>query len=209
MGLCEPLVGTFKRCFGRIHRPGKTGAELCATAKPTGGARSLGSAQQRSEPVWESLCPIYLGKGRRFISTSEQNVRLRNTGDEEENEAFFFLEKRKCCEIVQEQPPVSTLSPASRSFYITGLTELGSGVRVGVRVRRSQRRNGGLGPVPDLQLLPLPSEPIKPHGLASHCRRRSQRSDRPEAASPPPHTPVPPWKDPLWGLLTRASLKDN
>lgn len=122
---------------------------------------------------------------------------------------FFFLEKKKCCEIVQEQPPVSTLSPASRSFYITGLTELGSGVRVGVRVRRSQRRNGGLGPVPDLQLLPLPSEPIRPQGLASHCRRRSQRSDRPEVASPPPHTPVLPWKDPLWGLLTRASLKDN
>lgn len=49
--------------------------------------------KQGKQPVPESLCPIYLGKERIFISTSEGNVRLHNIGDEE-NEAFFlFLEK--------------------------------------------------------------------------------------------------------------------
>lgn len=45
----------------------------------------------------QSLCLIYLGKERVFLSTSKENVRLCNTGDEENEafEAFFFpfLEK--------------------------------------------------------------------------------------------------------------------
>lgn len=167
-GVPELLGGTFRRCFGRSHAPGRTGGERWATAKPQADPRSV---------------RVLLTEA--FSSTSKQNAGLCNTGDEEGNAAFFFLEK-KCCEIVQEQPPVSTLSPASRSFYITGLTELGPGVRVGVRVRGSQRRNGGLGPFAHLQLLP-PHRSPSGH-TASAVTAEGVPAFRP--ASPPPHTPV-------------------
>lgn len=50
----------------------------------------LEALEQKQQPVLGSLCPIYLGKERIFISTSKENVRLHNTRDEE-NKAFFFF----------------------------------------------------------------------------------------------------------------------
>lgn len=49
--------------------------------------------KQGKQSVPESLCPIYLGKERIFISTSKENVRLHNIGDEENETFFLFLEK--------------------------------------------------------------------------------------------------------------------
>lgn len=73
--------------------------ELRATTKPTKAAGSLRSAHTEEAAYPKSLCPIYSGRERIFISTSKGNVSLCNTGDEE-NEAgsfffffFFFLEK--------------------------------------------------------------------------------------------------------------------
>lgn len=98
------FIETFKRCLGGIPIPRRSlgGREpaptkLWVTTKPAEAAEPS-DALSRRPPVPKSLCPIYSGKQRIFISTSEGNVRLCNPGDEE-NEAFFPGEK--CCEIVQ------------------------------------------------------------------------------------------------------------
>lgn len=123
---------------------------------------------------------------------------------------FFPFPGEKCCEIVQEQPPVSTLSPASRSFYITRSTvrALSSGVRG--RVRRSQRRTRTL---PHVQLPHPPLEPIR--ALGGLCHPAS--SVIPEGRSGPSEAPSHLHtlqgnlrkKHYSCGLPCRASLTDN
>ena len=47
--------------------------------------------KQRKQSVPKSLCPIYSGKERVFISTSKGNVRLCNPGMKRMRLFFFFF----------------------------------------------------------------------------------------------------------------------
>lgn len=137
-------------------------AELWATTNPTEVAGSLRNAGAE-EAARPKQFVSYLFRQRIFISTSKGNVRLCNTGDQE-NEAFFFFlfPGDKCCEIVQEQPPVSTVTPAPRSFYITrwAVRVLGSGVGLVLGEARGEMVCMGLSPH-----LSLPLRQLSPSGL--------------------------------------------
>lgn len=143
-------------------------AELWATTNPTEVAGSLRNAGAE-EAARPKQFVSYLFRQRIFISTSKGNVRLCNTGDQE-NEAFFFF-SFSWRQVLWNSPGTTSSFHSHSCPQKLLYHKMGSqspGFWGGASVRRSQRRNGVYGTLPTSLAAPPPVEPIRVMGSLSH-----------------------------------------
>lgn len=173
---------------GRENQPP---LKLWVTTKPAEAAEPSDALSRGSRPS-QRVCVLFIQANRGYsFQPVRETLGYVTLGMKKMRLFFFFFPGEKCCEIVQKQPSVSTVTPPEASISQGQQSERWAlGLGPGLGEARGELVDPG--PSPYLRLPPPPSELIRAVGTSDHTPSavipEQPRSNHPEAFFPPSHT---------------------